>query len=104
MIIVFIFLAHFVFAVSIYIKKLKNESLPSALLNIALIIVLFAIGWSITTLVTKWIIEPDGFGKFFDRDTISLTILSIVEFFFYKYYYKPDFSKKLNAKENKPKQ
>ena len=94
MIIVFIFIVHFIFVVLIFIKKLKNESLSSAFLNITLIIILFAIGWSLTSVVSKWIMEPEGFGKFFDRDTFSLTLLTFAEFFFYRIYYKPDFRKK----------
>jgi len=94
MIIILIFIAHFIFAVLIFRKKLLSESLTAALLNIALIIIFFAIGWSLTTMILKWIMEPEGFGKFFDRDTFSLTLLTITEFFFYRMYYKPDFSKK----------
>lgn len=94
MIIILIFIAHFIFAVLIFRKKLINESLTAAFLNIALIIIFFAVGWSLTTMVLKWIMEPEGFGKFFDRDTFSLTLLTITEFFFYRMYYKPDFSKK----------
>ncbi len=94
MIIILIFIAHFIFAALIFRKKLINESLTAAFLNIALIIIFFAIGWSLTTMILKWIMEPEGFGKFFDRDTFSLTLLTITEFFFYRMYYKPDFSKK----------
>ena len=94
MIIALIFIVHFIFLVLIFQKKLKSESISSAFLNIALIFILFAIGWSLTSMVSKWIMDPDGFGKFFNRDTFSLTFLSIAEFFFYRIYYKPDFSKK----------
>jgi len=96
MIIAFIFIAHCIFVVLIFRKKLKSESITSAFLNIALIIILFAIGWSLTSMFAKWIMKPEGFGKFFDRNTFSLTILTIVEFFFYRFYYKPDFKSKKN--------
>ena len=39
-------------------------------------------------MVCKLFWEPIGFGKHFDRDTISLTILTIVEFFFFRFYFK----------------
>jgi hypothetical protein len=45
------------------------------------------VGWSITTAVVKIFIDSKGFGIQFDSDTISLTLLSIVEFFFYRFYY-----------------
>ncbi|MCB9207103.1 MAG: hypothetical protein H6610_04170 [Ignavibacteriales bacterium] len=92
MVIVFIFLMHVIFIIYVFVKKLKKESLSSALIDLALIIILFSVGWSLTTMLAKLIWEPIGFGKHFDRDTIALTILTIVEYFFYKIYYKGFFS------------
>jgi len=37
--------------------------------------------------------EPEGWGKLFDRDTFSLSLVTIIEFFFYRIYYKPDIEK-----------
>lgn len=34
--------------------------------------------------------EPEGLGREFNRDTFSLTLLTIAEFFFYKFYYSED--------------
>ncbi|MCL4549052.1 MAG: hypothetical protein M1495_10815 [Bacteroidetes bacterium] len=85
-----IFSAHLIFILIIFTKKWQNESLASAFTNLALIIVLFAVGWSIATAVVKLFIDSKGFGIQFDSDTISLTLLSIVEYFFYKFYYRKD--------------
>ena len=82
-----IFAAHLVFVAYIFTKKWQDESLSTAFINLALVIVLFAVGWSIATSVVKIFFEPKGFGIQFDADTISLTLLSIVEYFFYKFYY-----------------
>ena len=82
-----IFTAHLMFILVIFTKKWQNESLSSAFINFALIVILFAVGWSITTAVVKLFIDSKGFGIQFDADTISLTLLSIVEYFFYKFYY-----------------
>ena len=82
-----IFSAHLIFILIVFTKKWQNESLGSAFTNLALIIVLFAVGWSIATAVVKLFIDSKGFGIQFDSDTISLTLLSIVEYFFYKFYY-----------------
>lgn len=59
----------------------------SAFINLALITLLFTVGWAIASSVTQLIIEKKGLGIYYDRDAISLTILAIVEFFFYKVYY-----------------
>ncbi|MFZ1288614.1 MAG: hypothetical protein WAR79_00885 [Melioribacteraceae bacterium] len=88
MIIVFIFLLHIIFVGYVFIKKLKKDSLSSAFINLAFIIIFFSVGWSLSGMLVKLIFEPEGFGIYFDRDTIALTILTIAEFFFFKIYYK----------------
>jgi hypothetical protein len=84
-----IFSLHLIFIVFIFYIKKKNESLSSAFQNLFLIIVLFAIGWAFITMIVNQLLEPQGFGKEFDRDGISLAVLTIVEaIFYYKYYGK----------------
>ena len=90
MITAFIFLAHFLFALIIFTKKWQEENLSTAFLNLGLIGILFAVGWSVVGIATQNLINPKGLGIYFDRDAITLTILSIAEFFFYKFYYKED--------------
>jgi hypothetical protein len=58
-------------------------------MNIGLIAVLFAVGWSIASVIAKAVMEPKGFGIHFDRDTFALTLLTIGEYLFYRLYYKP---------------
>ena len=83
-----IFLIHIIFAIFIFYKRLKSDSITAALIDLILIIILFSIGWSLSTMVCKLFWDPIGFGKHFDRDTIALTILTIVEFFFFRFYFK----------------
>jgi hypothetical protein len=82
-----IFSAHLIFILVIFTKKWQDESIAAAFTNFALIVILFAVGWSIATSVVKIFIDSKGFGTQFDGDTISLTLLSAVEFFFYRFYY-----------------
>ena len=88
MIIALVFFIHLIFALVIFTKKWQEENLSTAFLNVALIGILFAVGWSIAGIIVKLIMEPKGFGFYVDRDTFSLIILSIGEFFFYRFYYK----------------
>ena len=88
MIAAFIFFLHFLFATVIFTKKWQDDGLSSAFLNVALILILFAVGWTITSLLAKMIMEPEGLGIYFDRDTFSLTLLTLGEYIFYKLYYK----------------
>jgi uncharacterized membrane protein YhdT len=92
MVIVFIFLIHIIFIVYVFTKRVKKESFGIALIDLSLIIILFSVGWSLTAMLSKMFWETEGFGKYFDRDTISLTVLTIAEYFFYKIYYKDLFS------------
>lgn len=93
MVISVIFLAHIFFTTFVFYKKAKEESVGIAIVNVLFIVLLFAVGWPISTFVIQLVIEPEGFGKFFDRDTISLSILTAVEFFFYRSYYGELFTK-----------
>lgn len=85
-----IFFGHLMFILYIFTKKWQDESLSTAFINIALIIILFAVGWSLSTSVVKIFFDSKGLGIQFNADTISLTLLSIVEYFFYKFYYREE--------------
>ncbi|MGE5352200.1 MAG: hypothetical protein ACM3P0_08955 [Acidobacteriota bacterium] len=87
MITAFIFFVHLVFVTVIFTKKWQDEGLSTALSNVALIVILFSVGWAVTGMIARALMEPKGFGLYFDRDTFSLFLLSIAEFFFYKLYY-----------------
>lgn len=95
-----IFSAHLIFMLVIFTKKWQDDSISSAFTNLALIIILFAIGWSIATSVVKIFIDSKGFGIQFDSDTISLTILTIVEYFFYRFYYSENEPVEANSTED----
>lgn len=86
-----IFAIHILFILVIFVKKWQDENLSTAFLNVGLIIILFSVGWTITGMIAKAVMEPEGFGREFNRDTFSLILLTIAEFFFYKFYYSEDF-------------
>jgi len=88
MISAFIFFLHLIFALVIFTKKWQTEGIKSGFLNLGLIAILFAVGWSITGIIAKASMDEKGFGIFFDRDTFSLSLLCIGELFFYNFYYR----------------
>ncbi len=88
MVIAVVFFIHLIFALVIFTKKWQEENLSTAFLNVALIGILFAVGWSIASIIAKLVLEPKGFGYYLDRDAFSLIIVSAGEFFFYRIYYK----------------
>ncbi|GMU84949.1 MAG: hypothetical protein AMXMBFR48_01910 [Ignavibacteriales bacterium] len=96
MITAFIFFAHLFFILIIFTKKWQDENLTNAFLNAGLISILFTVGWSMAGIPTKYLIKPEGFGVYYDRDAITLTLLTVAEYFFYKMYY-PEYFKKAIA-------
>lgn len=92
MITAFIFFLHFIFILVIFTKKWQEESLSAGFMNLALIGILFAVGWAISGIIAKLVMEQEGLGIYYDRDTFSLTLLTIAEYFFYRFYYKDTFT------------
>jgi hypothetical protein len=92
MIAAFIFAAHLIFTLVIFTKKWQDEGIAAAFLNVALIGILFSVGWSITGIIAKALMEQKGLGIYFDRDTFSLSLLTAGEYFFYKMYFKDIFT------------
>ncbi len=90
MITALIFAAHLIFALIIFTKKWQDESLSAGFLNVTLIAILFTVGWTIAGMIAKVFMEPKGLGLQFDRDTFALTLLTIAEYFFYRFYYKEE--------------
>lgn len=87
MIAAFIFFAHFIFILLIFTWKWQRDGISGAIMNVSFILVLFAVGWTITGMIAKFVMEPKGLGLYYDRDTFSLTLLTLIEFFFYRIYY-----------------
>ena len=90
MISAFIFFIHLIFGLVIFTKKWQDENLQSGFLNIALFGILFAVGWTITGMIAKAFMDQEGLGIQFDRDTFALSMLTVAEFFFYRFYYNED--------------
>lgn len=90
MISAFIFFLHLIFGLVIFTKKWQDENLQSGFLNLALFGILFAVGWTITGMIAKVFMEQKGLGMQFDRDTFALSMLTVAEFFFYRFYYKEE--------------
>jgi hypothetical protein len=97
MITAIIFAAHLIFILIIFTKKWQEEDLSAGLLNVALIILLFTVGWAITGIIAKALMEQKGLGIYYDRDAFSLSLLAVIEVFFYRSYYGVFFKRKESA-------
>ena len=115
MIPVIIFFAHAIFAVWAFAKSYQTDGIVQAFLNVIFIIILFTVGWTISDLLVGFIISGDGYeillptgktamfflkmtgfiqlfgngyGKLMPKDSISLIVLTIIEYFFYRFYFR----------------
>jgi len=115
MIPVIIFFGHTIFAVWAFAKSFQSEGFLQAMLNVVFIIILFTVGWTLSDLVVGLIISDSGYeimlpqqqiylffikitglvkiygngaGKLIPKDSISLVVLTAIEYFFYKFYFK----------------
>ena len=72
MITAIIFFVHFIFMLIIFTIKWQEEGVSSAWMNVGLIVILFAVGWTMTGMISKLLMEQEGFGIYFDRDSKDL--------------------------------
>jgi hypothetical protein len=97
MIAVFIFYIHVVFLAYVFTKDYIEDGFTAGLLSAILIVIIFSVGWTLSEFLMELFMEPEGLGLLFPRAAFSLTLLTIVEAVFYKFY----FSKK-SAKVHLP--
>ncbi len=115
MIPVLIFFAHAIFAVWAFAKSYQTDGIVQAFLNVVFIIILFTVGWTISDLLVGFVISSEGYeillpggkvsmfflkmtgfiqlygngyGKILPKDSVSLIVLTVIEYFFYRFYFK----------------
>lgn len=87
-----IFLLHIIFFAFIFAKLSKKENYKHAFYNFLFNIIVFTVGWALTTMLANAVFPMAGYSKELNIDTISLIILTIAEATFYKFYYSDLFS------------
>ncbi len=83
MITLFIFYGHVVAAVAVYTKRWQESGWKEGVLAVCFILLIFSVGWSISTFLLKLVVTEKGFGVWLDRDTLSLVVLTVMEAAFY---------------------
>ena len=100
----FIFLLHVVASGYAFVTRRKTGGTSEGLLAVAFVGIVFAVGWTIATILTNLLFTPEFFIKWYyhqtdsfflrilrkeiSRDTISLLILTIGEIGFYYLFLK----------------
>jgi hypothetical protein len=75
-------------AVGIYAFWTRKEKgrWSEGVLAVAFVGVIFSVGWTIMTMLTNVVLEPEGFAEWFNRDAVTLTLLTVAEGFFYYFF------------------
>jgi hypothetical protein len=119
MVAAYIFLLHIVAVGYAFISRKRTGGLSEGLLAVAFMGIVFAVGWTISTMLTNLLFTPEFFIKWYyhqtdslfihilrkevSRDTISLLILMFGEVGFYYLFLKGSIKegKESTAEENK---
>ncbi|MSP64316.1 MAG: hypothetical protein EXR24_01120 [Ignavibacteria bacterium] len=83
-----IFYLHIVAALYILTYQYQKENIASGFVSLSFFLLIFSVGWSICTYISTLILEPEGFGFYLDRNTISLILLSVSEATFYFVFFR----------------
>lgn len=83
MVTLFVFYLHTIAAVTAFTKRWQESGWGEGLLAIAFVALIFSVGWSITAFILALLVEKKGFGIWFDRDAMSLALLTVLEAGFY---------------------
>ena len=87
MIEVFIFLLHILAALYAFTRAWQDNHIKEGVLAVALIGLVFAIGWSITGTVAHLVMPGGGFPPWFTADTLSLVLLLIPELLLFRVFF-----------------
>jgi len=78
-----VFYLHTVAAATAFTKRWQESGWGEGILSIGFVALIFSVGWSITTVIARSVMDPPGFGKWFDRDAFALALLTVLEAGFY---------------------
>ncbi len=90
MIPIIIFYLHIIGISAAFTSEYQKDGISSAFLSVGFIVLIFSVGWTISTFMLKYIMSEAGFGMWLNRDAFSLLLLTIGEGIFYYNYYKEE--------------
>ena len=90
MIPLFVFYAHVVAFAAVFTQRWQEEGVSEGVLGVLFMLLIFFVGWSMSSFVMRLVMQPAGFGKWLDADAMALAVLAIVESVFYYFYFRKD--------------
>jgi len=99
MIEVLIYHLHVVAFVYAYVQRWQREGVKGGLLGVAIVALVFVIGWSLTGAIARLLVSNDGPGL--TSDTLSLLILLPLEVvFFYVFFLQSTGDEKVDTEDS----
>ena len=95
-----VFYIHIIGFTYAFTREYQREGLSAGFLTLGFLVLIFSVGWSISSFVFKYLIDESGFGIWLNRDALSLVALSAGEGFLYYFYFD---SEKSPADKNQTK-
>lgn len=68
----------------------KKDGWAEAFMAVAFVGIIFSVGWTIMTMVTGLLLEPQGLAEWMNRDTVTLLLLTAAEGIFYYYFLRKE--------------
>ena len=85
-----IFYMHVIGFTAAFTAEYQKEGLSHGILTVGFMVLIFSVGWSISSFFLKYLMSQEGFSLWLNRDAISLLLLTVGEAFFYYFYFKGD--------------
>ncbi len=82
-----IFYVHLVAAAYAFTQRWQQRGMKDGILAVALMALVFVIGWSMTAPLANIILPNSWRSQLFSSDTLSLILLAIGEAFFFKLFF-----------------
>lgn len=78
---------HVLGAAAAFTTEYQKDGTAAGLLSVGFFVLIFSVGWSISSFILRYVMEAPGFGSWLDRDALSLVVLTIGEALFYYFYF-----------------
>jgi hypothetical protein len=81
-----VFYVHIVAFAAAFTRRWQDEGTSEGFLAVFFMALIFFVGWSMTSFLSRLILAREGFGPLLDRDAFSLLLLTVAEAVFYYFY------------------
>ncbi len=89
-----VFYLHIIAFAYAFTREYQREGFSAGFLTVGFMVLIFSVGWSISSFAFKYLVDETGFGIWLNRDALSLLALSIGEGLLYYFYFSSEKSPK----------